>query len=153
MSRSISRRSLALCVATATSLSVAVPASSAAIVNNVIEHSAADASLKLTPVGTYASGVYAESAAEIVAFHPNSKRILTVNAHAGQIDVLDASDPAKPTLIGSISAGEGKEINSVVVRPDGLAVAPSSRRTRPRTAKHCSSTPRPRTWIPPNWAA
>ncbi len=123
MSRSISRRSLALCVATATSLSVAAPASSAAIVNNVIEHSAADASLKLTPVGTYESGVYAESAAEIVAFHPNSKRILTVNAHAGQIDVLDASAPATPTLIGSISAGEGKEINSVAVRPDGLAVA------------------------------
>lgn len=123
MSRSISRRSLALCVATATSLSVAAPASSAAIVNNVIEHSAADASLKLTPVGTYESGVYAESAAEIVAFHPDSKRILTVNAHAGQIDVLDASAPATPTLIGSISAGEGKEINSVAVRPDGLAVA------------------------------
>lgn len=123
MSRSISRRSLALCVATATSLSVAVPASSAAIVDNAIEHSAADASLKLTPVGTYESGVYAESAAEIVAFHSASKRILTVNAHAGQIDVLDASDPASPTLIGSISAGEGKEINSVAVRPDGLAVA------------------------------
>ncbi|MGV0367853.1 choice-of-anchor I family protein [Corynebacterium aurimucosum] len=123
MSRSISRRSLALCVATATSLNVAAPASSAAIVNNVIEHSAADASLKLTPVGTYESGVYAESAAEIVAFHPDSKRILTVNAHAGQIDVLDASAPANPTLIGSISAGEGKEINSVAVRPDGLAVA------------------------------
>lgn len=123
MSRSISRRSLALCVATATSLSVAVPASSAAIVNNVIEHSAADASLKLTPVGTYESGVYAKSAAEIVAFHPASKRILTVNAHAGQIDVLDASNPANPTLIGSISAGKGKEINSVAVRPDGLAVA------------------------------
>lgn len=123
MSRSISRRSLALYVTTATCLSVAVPASSAAIVNNVIEHSAADATLKLTPVGTYESGVYAESAAEIVAFHPASKRILTVNAHAGQIDVLDASDLAKPTLLDSISAGEGKEINSVAVRPDGLAVA------------------------------
>lgn len=123
MSRSVSRRFLALCAATATCLSVAVPASSAAIVDNVIEHSVADASLKLTPVGTYESGVYAESAAEIVAFHPASKRILTVNAHAGQIDVLDTSDPATPTLIGSISAGEGKEINSVAVRPDGLAVA------------------------------
>ena len=123
MSRSFSRRALALCAATATSLSLTVPASSAAIVDNVIEHSAADASLKVTPIGTYESGVYAESAAEIVAFHPASKRILTVNAHAGQIDVLDAADPANPTLIGSISAGEGKEINSVAVRPDGLAVA------------------------------
>ncbi|PMC71854.1 choice-of-anchor I family protein [Corynebacterium aurimucosum] len=123
MSRSISRRSLTLCAATATCLSLAVPTSSAAIVENVIEHSAAGANLKVTPIGTYESGVYEESAAEIVAFHPASKRILTVNAHAGQIDVLDASNPTKLTLIGSISAGEGKEINSVAVRPDGLAVA------------------------------
>ena len=72
MSRSFSRRALALCAATATSLSLTVPASSAAIVDNVIEHSAADASLKVTPIGTYESGVYAESAAEIVAFHPAS---------------------------------------------------------------------------------
>ena len=82
MSRSFSRRALALCVATATSVSLAVPAASAKIVDNVHVHSAANASLKLSPIGTYESGVYEESAAEIVAFHPASKRILTVNAHA-----------------------------------------------------------------------
>ncbi|OFT63437.1 choice-of-anchor I family protein [Corynebacterium sp. HMSC05E07] len=123
MSRSVSRRALALCVATATTVSLAVPAASAKIVDSVIEHSVANASLKVSPIGTYESGVYKESAAEIVAFHPATKRILTVNAHAGEIDVLDASDPTTLTRIGSISAGEGKEINSVAVRPDGLAVA------------------------------
>ncbi|WP_408930702.1 choice-of-anchor I family protein [Corynebacterium axilliensis] len=123
MSRSFPRRALTLCVATATSLSLAAPAAHAAIVSDVHEHSAADASVKLSPIGTYESGVYEESAAEIVAFHPASQRILTVNARSGKIDVLDAADPTKPTLIGSISAGEDKEINSVAVRPDGLAVA------------------------------
>ena len=123
MSRSVSRRALALCVATATSLSLAAPAASAKIVDNVIEHSVTNASLKVSPIGTYESGVYAESAAEIVAFHPESKRILTVNAHAGQIDVIDAADPTNLKRIGSISAGADKEINSVAVRPDGLAVA------------------------------
>ncbi|AJI79296.1 choice-of-anchor I family protein [Corynebacterium singulare] len=123
MSRSFSRRALALCVATATTVSLAVPAASAKIVDSVIEHSVANASLKVSPIGTYESGVYKESAAEIVAFHPATKRILTVNAHAGEIDVLDASDPTTLTRISSISAGEGKEINSVAVRPDGLAVA------------------------------
>ena len=123
MSRSFSRRALALCVATATSVSLAVPAASAKIVDNVHVHSAANASLKVSPIGTYESGVYEESAAEIVAFHPASKRILTVNAHAGQIDVIDAADPTNLQHIGSISAGDGKEINSVAVRPDGLAVA------------------------------
>ena len=97
MSRSVSRRALALCVATATSLSLAAPAASAKIVDNVIEHSVTNASLKVSPIGTYESGVYAESAAEIVAFHPESKRILTVNAHAGQIDVIDAADPVSYT--------------------------------------------------------
>ena len=77
----------------------------------------------MAPLGSYASGQLAESAAEIVAFHAGSKRILTVNALSGEIDVLDASDPQKPTKIGSVSAGADKEINSVTVREDGLAVA------------------------------
>ena len=64
-----------------------------------------------------------ESAAEIVAFHAASKRILAVNAHSGEIDILDASDPAAPHKVGVISAGGDQEINSVAVRPDGLAVA------------------------------
>ena len=93
MSRSFPRRALTLCVATATSLSLAAPAAHAAIVSDVHEHSAADASVKLSPIGTYESGVYEESAAEIVAFHPASQRILTVNARSGKIDVLDAAVP------------------------------------------------------------
>ena len=61
------RRVLALCAAAATGFSLVVPAN-AAIVAKPVEHSAENAGLKLTPLGTYESGIYAESAAEIVAF-------------------------------------------------------------------------------------
>jgi len=42
-------------------------------------------------VGRYASGVFDEGAAEIVTYHPASRRILVVNADAGTVDVIDAS--------------------------------------------------------------
>ncbi|SQG63421.1 alkaline phosphatase [Corynebacterium renale] len=79
--------------------------------------------VELAPVGTYASGVFGKSAAEIVAFHASSQRILTVNAQSGQVDVLDAADVSNLSKVGTISAGGDKEINSVAVRADGLAVA------------------------------
>ncbi|NME88264.1 choice-of-anchor I family protein [Corynebacterium stationis] len=125
---SFSRRAISLCAAVTLSYGVISPAIAQAqdfngIVDSVHTHAADDASAKMAPLGSYASGQLAESAAEIVAFHAGSKRILTVNALSGEIDVLDASNPQKPTKIGSVSAGADKEINSVTVREDGLAVA------------------------------
>ena len=117
------RRNLALCTLAATALTVTAVPAQAAIVASPIVDSVADASLKVEPLGAYDSGVLGESAAEIVAFHAASKRILAVNAHSGEIDILDASDPAAPHKVGVISAGGDQEINSVAVRPDGLAVA------------------------------
>ncbi|WP_018297054.1 choice-of-anchor I family protein [Corynebacterium lubricantis] len=120
---SIRRRGIAIAAAAATSLAlVSVPAH-AAIVDNVYEDSVANPSVSLNAIGSYESGVFDASAAEIVAFHADSQRILTVNAQSGQIDVLDASDPTQLSLIGSVSGGEGTTINSVAVREDGLAVA------------------------------
>lgn len=100
------------------------PAANAHIVDNVLERSADDAAVKLSPIGSYEAGVMGKSAAEIVAYHAASQRILTVNAQSGKVDILDASDPANPTKAAEVSAGGGdKEINSVAVRPDGLAIA------------------------------
>lgn len=99
------------------------PAANAHIVDDVLERSADDAAVKLSPIGSYEAGVMGKSAAEIVAYHAASQRILTVNAQSGKVDILDASDPANPTKVAEVSAGGGKEINSVAVRPDGLAVA------------------------------
>lgn len=75
----------------------------------------------LVVLGTYASGVFDASAAEIVAHDPQTQRLFVVNANAGLIDVLDIADPGNPTLVTSIAASGG--INSVDVRDGVVATA------------------------------
>ncbi|MGI8738989.1 MAG: hypothetical protein ACR2KU_04905 [Gammaproteobacteria bacterium] len=58
-------------------------------------------SLSLEPLGTYATGVFDASAAEIAAFDPTTKRAFVVNAEASAVDVLDIRDPRRPTLLFS----------------------------------------------------
>ncbi|MCT9819733.1 choice-of-anchor I family protein [Microbacterium sp. W1N] len=91
----------------------AAPATPAPVV-----HSAADAALTLTPLGTHATSVFGASAAEIVAAHGD--RLFVVNAQAGSITVLDYRDPASPVELFEIAA-DGVA-NSVAVRADGLGV-------------------------------
>ena len=119
---SLRRSAVALCAALATSVSLFAPAH-AAIVDNPVVHQAPGAALSLAPIGTYETGIFDESAAEIVAYHAASERVLTVNAQSGQIDVLDISDPTNPVKVGSVDGGADTTINSVAVRADGLAVA------------------------------
>ena len=119
---SLRRSAVALCAAAATGLSLFTPAH-AAIVAEPIVHSAPGAALSVTPIGTYETGIFDASAAEIVDYHAGTQRVLTVNAQSGQIDVLDISDPTAPSKVGSVDAGQGTVINSVSVRADGLAVA------------------------------
>ncbi|MGI8758507.1 MAG: choice-of-anchor I family protein [Acidimicrobiales bacterium] len=79
--------------------------------------------VSLAPIGTYESGVFDESAAEIVAHDPASQRLFVVNAEAGVLDVLDIADPTAPTLISVIEAqGDGK-INSVAAGDGVIAAA------------------------------
>ncbi len=106
---------------------VALSAAHAAV--PVHTDSADGAELSLDVLGTFRTGVFDASAAEIVAFHAATQRTFVVNAQSGEIDVLDASDPAAPAQIGSIVASdapaidEGAVANSVAIRPDGLVVA------------------------------
>ena len=60
--------------------------------------SVAIAQINVRPIGTYASGLFDESAAEIVVHDPNTQRLYVVNANSGNIDVLDINNPATPTL-------------------------------------------------------
>ena len=119
---SLRRSAVALCAALATSVSLLAPAH-AAIVDDPVVHSAPGAALSLAPIGTYETGIFEGSAAEIVAHHAASQRVLTVNAQSGQIDILDISDPTTPVKVASVDGGAGTTINSVDVRADGLAVA------------------------------
>jgi DNA-binding beta-propeller fold protein YncE len=92
------------------------------------------ATVAVTPVGTYRTGTFDQSAAEIVAHDPRTQRLFVVNAARGSVDVLDIGDPANPdkrfelatagvpAADGSAVAG-GSKANSVAVRGDLVAVA------------------------------
>ncbi|GLK18562.1 choice-of-anchor I family protein [Herbiconiux flava] len=93
--------------------------------------SASDAAIGLNPLGSFSTGVFDESAAEIVQFHGGTKRAFVVNAQAGVAQVLDLSDPSAPERMFDLStagvvAADGSTVpatavaNSVAVRADGL---------------------------------
>ena len=82
------------------------------------------AQINLQPLGTYQSGLFDESAAEIVAHDPNTQRLYVVNANSGNIDVLDINNPANPTLLSQIDVSPyGDGANSVAVYNGIVAVA------------------------------
>lgn len=92
-----------------------------------------DALLSIAPIGTYETGQFDQSAAEIVAFDPGTDRAFVVNAQSGRVDVVDASDPSAPVSDGHVDAAgtpvagggsipSGAVANSVAVRADGLVV-------------------------------
>src|SRR5687768_3587777 len=80
--------------------------------------------IELTPIGTYASGIFEAGGAEIVAHDPLTQRLYVVNAQAATVDVLDISNPAAPTKITDISLLPfGGVANSVAVHEGLVAVA------------------------------
>ncbi len=80
--------------------------------------------LDLSSIGTYATGTFDKSAAEIVAHDPETQRLFVVNAESGQIDVLDIKDPSKPALLFNIElSGYGAVVNSVAVHKGLVAAA------------------------------
>lgn len=118
-SLSPTRRTITAVAAVACVLALTpLPAASAAVVPDPIVLSADDATLSLTPIGTFETGVFDESAAEIVTAHGD--RLFVVNALAGSVSVIDYYDPTAPTLEFEISSPG--VANSVAVRPDGLGV-------------------------------
>ncbi|QHE85376.1 choice-of-anchor I family protein [Hydrogenophaga sp. BPS33] len=87
---------------------------------------ATPAGLTLEKIGSYSTGQYEASAAEIPAFDAASKRLFMVNAQLGAVDVLDMRNPANPTKIDAIDATTvlaGASINSVAVHNGIVAVA------------------------------
>lgn len=91
-------------------------------------------SISLKHVSRYATGVFEQSAAEITAFDAQSKRVFTVNAQKGTLDILDLTDVAAPTHIGEIEVSGiavGATVNSVAVHDGIVAVAIES---SPKTA-------------------
>ena len=69
-------------------------------------------SISLTQIGRYhhtsqMASEWDESAAEIVAFDPTSKRLFVVNGMDSRVDILDVSDPTMPTNAGALDLSNG----------------------------------------------
>ncbi len=96
---------------------------------------ATPSTIALSLLGRYETGIFGESAAEIVDYDPATKMTFVVNSNSGQIDVIDTSSPSMPTLnmslnvaadVGrafSMDASELGAANSVAVSNSTLAVA------------------------------
>lgn len=80
--------------------------------------------IQLEQIGRYESGIFAESAAEIVSFDKVSNRVFVINAENATVDVLGLDDPTSPTLQATIDATAlGGGANSVDTYNGIVAVA------------------------------
>lgn len=66
----------------------------------------ASQTISLNEQGRYLSGVFDESAAEIVAYDETTEQTFVVNANSGQIDVINSSDVTNPTLNLSLNLAQ-----------------------------------------------
>ena len=93
-------------------------------------------SLKLVGSTPAIADNFDESAAEIVAYHPDSKTAYLVNSNSKAVDVVDLSDVMGPTItstldvagdvetaVDALSEGDLGAVNSVDVSGDYMAVA------------------------------
>ncbi|MFE3248977.1 choice-of-anchor I family protein [Streptomyces sp. NPDC059209] len=76
--------------------------------------------LDLTLLGRYESGKYDEGGAEITAYDSRTRRVFTINAQAGTVDILDIRNPAEPRKTGELVTPGA---NSVAVHDGLIAVA------------------------------
>ncbi|MEO1294622.1 MAG: choice-of-anchor I family protein [Cyanobacteria bacterium J06636_16] len=75
------------------------------------------------PIGTFETGIFDDSAAEIGAYDPLTQRLFVTNSANNTIDILDINDPTNPFRSSSIDlSGLGGGINSVAFN-DGLLAA------------------------------
>ncbi|MEQ9410983.1 MAG: choice-of-anchor I family protein [Fuerstiella sp.] len=80
--------------------------------------------IELTAVGTYETGVFGESAAEIVAHDPATQRAFFTNADSNEVGILDVNDPTNPIQAGAIDLSPfGGGVNSLDVYDGIVAVA------------------------------
>jgi len=79
---------------------------------------------KASKKGTYETGIYYDSAAEIVDYDPASKRLYVTSAAFTSVEVIDISDVTTPVKYKSIDLKPyGTGVNSVSVKNGKVAVA------------------------------
>jgi len=88
----------------------------------------ATATGELELLGRYSSGIFDDGGAEIVAFDATTDKLFVVNSGDATVDILDLSDPANPSKLGTLTAEDQTDFvvggaNSVAVYNGLLAVA------------------------------
>ncbi len=83
---------------------------------------AVETTLTLNPLTSIRTGIFDESAAEIVAFDRDSNRLFIVNGASNTIDIADISDPEDVIVLDSILITGSGSINSLAVK-NGLVAA------------------------------
>ncbi len=79
--------------------------------------------LKFTFIGRYVTNSYDAGGTEIAGYDAASKRLFSVNAVSGDIDIINLTNPFVPVLISSIDLSPfGNSANSVSVK-NGVVVA------------------------------
>lgn len=82
------------------------------------------ADIRLSVLGSYATGIFGDSAAEIAAHDPLTQRLFVTNSANSTIDVLSIANPSNPFLLFSIDVSPyGKQANSVDVYNGIIAAA------------------------------
>lgn len=112
----------------------------------------------ISPLGSYQTGLFEQSGAEIVAHDPASQRLFVVNAASGMIDVLDVRDPASPTFLFDIALGG--TVTSVAVHKGLIAAAVenpahfnANHTANAADARSDDKGPNPRHWRCPSCSA
>jgi DNA-binding beta-propeller fold protein YncE len=81
------------------------------------------AALTLKPIGTYNTGIFVGGGAEIPAYDPVTKRLFVSNGSTNSIDIINISDPTKPSLFKTLDITPyGSGANSIAFN-NGLLVA------------------------------
>ncbi len=76
-------------------------------------------SVHLEAIGTYATDIFDDGGAEIVAHDADTQRLFVVNGGTSAVDVLDLSDPTAPHLEFSI------DVSKFGAVPNSLALSPT----------------------------
>ena len=81
-------------------------------------------SIELRFLGRYSTNTYDAGGAEIAAYDAATKRLFSVNASTGSVDILNISNPSTPTLISSFGlSAYGAAANSVAAKNGIIAIA------------------------------
>ncbi|MGB3514705.1 MAG: choice-of-anchor I family protein [Microcoleaceae cyanobacterium] len=82
------------------------------------------AKFKIEPIGTYSTGIFNESAAEISAYEPINQRIFVINGSTNKVDVLSIKNLNNPSFLFNLELNsDGGSVNSIAYKNGIIAVA------------------------------